>query len=107
MLHLIRGSQAPPPLTTAEPQWLSLTDLGRIYGISAVHCGRLLSEAGLRDANGQPSRHACAVVVPFEAISPMHTARRSGIAAIARPCSAKPAWSPSNAPRWCSSGLSC
>ncbi|MFZ9947008.1 MAG: hypothetical protein ACO3FN_08055, partial [Vulcanococcus sp.] len=58
MLHLIRGSQAPPPLTTAEPQWLSLTDLGRIYGISAVHCGRLLSEAGLRDANGQPSRHA-------------------------------------------------
>ena len=56
MLHLIRGSQAPPP--AAEPQWLSLTDLGRIYGISAVHCGRLLSEAGLRDASGQPSRHA-------------------------------------------------
>jgi hypothetical protein len=57
MLHLIRGSQ-PPPAATTEPQWLSLTDLGRTYGISAVHCGRLLSEAGLRDANGQPSRHA-------------------------------------------------
>jgi hypothetical protein len=28
--------------------WLSLTDLGRIFGISAVHCGRLLSDAGLR-----------------------------------------------------------
>ncbi len=58
MLHLLRGGQAPPPATTAEPQWLSLTDLGRIYGISAVHCGRLLSEAGLRDSSGQPSRHA-------------------------------------------------
>jgi hypothetical protein len=56
MLHLIRGSQPPPPAT--EPQWLSLTDLGRFYGISAVHCGRLLSEAGLRDASGQPTRHA-------------------------------------------------
>ena len=28
--------------------WLSLTDLGRIYGISAVHCGRLLSDAGVQ-----------------------------------------------------------
>lgn len=35
--------------------WLSLTDLGRIYGISAVHCGRLLSDAGLRQENGAPS----------------------------------------------------
>lgn len=49
---------APSAASSDEPQWLSLTDLGRIYGISAVHCGRLLSEAGLRDSNGQPSRHA-------------------------------------------------
>ena len=35
--------------------WLSLTDLGRIYGISAVHCGRLLSDAGLRQENSAPS----------------------------------------------------
>jgi hypothetical protein len=38
--------------------WLSLTDLGRLYGISAVHCGRLLSQAGLRASDGQPSQRA-------------------------------------------------
>jgi hypothetical protein len=38
--------------------WLTLTDLGRLYGISAVHCGRLLSEAGLRDPEGQPTSRA-------------------------------------------------
>jgi hypothetical protein len=41
-----------------QPEWLSLTDLGRLYGLSAVTCGRLLSEAGLRRANGDPSRLA-------------------------------------------------
>ena len=63
MLHPIPSGQGPPPAgpaaaSSGEPQWLSLTDLGRIYGVSAVHCGRLLSEAGLREASGQPSRHA-------------------------------------------------
>ncbi|MBM5825172.1 MAG: hypothetical protein FJ054_07395 [Cyanobacteria bacterium M_surface_10_m2_119] len=58
MLHSIPSGKGPPAALSGEPQWLSLTDLGRIYGISAVHCGRLLSEAGLREANGQPSRHA-------------------------------------------------
>jgi hypothetical protein len=58
MHQSIRSSQGPPATTAAEPQWLSLTDLGRIYGISAVHCGRLLSEAGLRDSSGQPTRQA-------------------------------------------------
>ncbi|MEO1002394.1 MAG: hypothetical protein AAFX65_04700 [Cyanobacteria bacterium J06638_7] len=43
---------------TTPDDWLSLTDLGRLYGISAVYCGRLLSEAGLRLANGAPSRRA-------------------------------------------------
>jgi hypothetical protein len=38
--------------------WLTLTDLGRLYGISAMHCGRLLSEAGLRDRQGQPTARA-------------------------------------------------
>jgi hypothetical protein len=37
---------------------VSLTDLGRIYGISAVHCGRLLSDAGLRQGNGAPNARA-------------------------------------------------
>ena len=36
-----------PPITSGGPApWLTLTGLGRIYGISAVHCGRLLSDAG-------------------------------------------------------------
>jgi hypothetical protein len=48
-----------PPITSGGPApWLTLTGLGRIYGISAVHCGRLLSDAGLRDLDGQPSRRA-------------------------------------------------
>ena len=41
-----------------EGAWLSLTDLGRVYGISAVQCGRLLQAAGLRQRNGAPSRQA-------------------------------------------------
>jgi hypothetical protein len=38
--------------------WLSLTDLGRLYGISAIYCGRLLCEAGLREQDGRPSVEA-------------------------------------------------
>ena len=34
--------------------WLTLTDLGRRYGISAVYCGKLLTDAGLRDSAGLP-----------------------------------------------------
>lgn len=40
--------------------WLSLTDLGRVYGISAVHTGKLLQAAGLRLADGDPSPEALA-----------------------------------------------
>lgn len=48
-----RGSQG-----GAASPWLTLTDLGRLYGISAMHCGRLLHDAGLRDNNGQPTAQA-------------------------------------------------
>ncbi len=41
--------------------WLSLTDLGRIYGISAIHCGRTLQKEGLRDPNGYPTKRAVQV----------------------------------------------
>ena len=37
------------------PLWLSLTDLGRIYGISAIHCGRILEQQGWRDRRGRPT----------------------------------------------------
>lgn len=46
------------PDPTDGPVWMTLTDLGRVYGISAMHCGRLLSEAGLRDREGQPTDRA-------------------------------------------------
>jgi hypothetical protein len=47
-----------PPIAAGPAPWLTLTGLGRIYGISAVHCGRLLSDAGLRDSDGQPTPQA-------------------------------------------------
>jgi len=50
----IRAARPSP----GQPEWLSLTDLGRLHGISAVHCGRLLSDAGLRRPDGRPSRLA-------------------------------------------------
>lgn len=40
------------PSPTPAATWLSLTALGRLYGISAVQCGRLLQDAGLRQADG-------------------------------------------------------
>ncbi len=38
--------------------WLSLTDLGSIYGISATHCGRALQSDGWRNPNGLPTSKA-------------------------------------------------
>lgn len=42
----------------SQDAWLSLTALGRAYGISAVHCGRLLQSAGVRQGDGSPSPQA-------------------------------------------------
>ncbi len=39
-------------------EWVSLTQLGRIYGISAVHTGKLLCASGLRSIDGEPSPKA-------------------------------------------------
>ena len=44
-----------PVLMAAINPWLSLTDLGRIYGISAIHCGRILEQQGWRDRRGRPT----------------------------------------------------
>jgi hypothetical protein len=61
------GHDHPKPRSNAaETLWLSLTDLGRIYGISAVHCGRLLSDAGLRQGNGAPSTLALAQGLAYQ-----------------------------------------
>ena len=38
--------------------WLSLTELGRLYGISAVQTGRLLVLSGLRSREGEPTPRA-------------------------------------------------
>jgi len=42
------------PSSTGHKIWLTLTELGRHFGISAVHCGHHLSQAGLRDKDGLP-----------------------------------------------------
>jgi hypothetical protein len=52
------STPTPPTPNPEQTHWVSLTDLGRIYGISAVHCGRLLSDAGLRQGNGAPNARA-------------------------------------------------
>ena len=38
--------------------WISLNDLGRLYGISLIHCGKLLNQHGWRDRRGQPTADA-------------------------------------------------
>jgi len=64
------------PAADSSP-WLTLTDLGRLYGISAVHCGRLLQDAGLRSREGLPTaqalRRGCAPSQPqpFQAGEPI------------------------------------
>ena len=39
-------------------QWLTLSDLGRRFGLSATHCGRALDHEGWRDGNGHPTQTA-------------------------------------------------
>ncbi len=43
---------------TTSPTWLNLTDLGNIYGISPIKCGRTLEENGWRDQHGRPTQGA-------------------------------------------------
>jgi len=58
-----RSTAAPRPTNRSATRnagalngdWLSLTDLSRVYGISAVHTGQLLHSAGLRQADGSPT----------------------------------------------------
>jgi hypothetical protein len=62
LVNLLRRTMASHPISAPHPipegTWLSLTDLGRLHGISAVQCGRLLQQAGVRQGDGAPSRHA-------------------------------------------------
>ncbi len=51
-------------------QWLSLTDLGRLFGISAVSCGRRLIQAGLREPSGRPSDQALRLGLARPATAP-------------------------------------
>lgn len=46
------------PAAETGDQWISLTDLGRSLGLSAVGCGRLLIQAGLRQLDGRPTERA-------------------------------------------------
>ncbi len=38
--------------------WLSIKDLGEIYGISSLNCGRTLQKQGWRDRHGRPTPSA-------------------------------------------------
>jgi len=50
---------SPTATVASSPiEWLSLTELGRVYGISAIHTGRMLVASGLRSAEGSPSPNA-------------------------------------------------
>ncbi len=39
----------------ATPSWLTLTELGQLFGISSTHCGRALDRLGWRDRHGRPT----------------------------------------------------
>ena len=39
----------------ATPTWLTLTELGQLFGISSTHCGRALDRLGWRDRHGRPT----------------------------------------------------
>ena len=65
------GGGTPPPTSRPDAEhvasagdptqtidWLSLTELGRVYGISAILTGRLLVSSGLRSPEGSPSAEA-------------------------------------------------
>lgn len=54
-MPLARPVMSPP---RSGPEWLTLTEIGRVYGISAVHIGKLLQAAGLRQLDGRPSPEA-------------------------------------------------
>ena len=41
-------------------QWLTLSDLGHRFGLSARHCGRVLDHEGWRDRSGHPTQAAIA-----------------------------------------------
>lgn len=42
----------------ANPTWMSLTELGQLFGISTTHCGRALDRLGWRDRHGRPTTTA-------------------------------------------------
>jgi hypothetical protein len=53
-----RNHRSPLPQAPPEADWMTLTVLGRRYGLSAVHTGKLLVDAGLRHGTGEPSAEA-------------------------------------------------
>jgi hypothetical protein len=48
-----------------SPDCLTLTDLGRLYGLSAATAGKILQAAGLRQLDGRPSPQALRLGLAF------------------------------------------
>ncbi|MBM5817381.1 MAG: hypothetical protein FJ083_12590 [Cyanobacteria bacterium K_Offshore_surface_m2_239] len=49
-----------------HPDWLTLTELGRLYGLSAVTIGKVLQASGLRQLDGRPSPEALRQGLAFQ-----------------------------------------
>ncbi|MEB3157283.1 MAG: hypothetical protein VKO26_07610 [Cyanobacteriota bacterium] len=49
-----------------HPDWLTLTELGRLYGLSAVTIGKILQASGLRQLDGRPSPEALRQGLAFQ-----------------------------------------
>ncbi len=49
-----------------HPDWLTLTELGRLYGLSAVTIGKVLQASGLRQLDGRPSPEALRLGLAFQ-----------------------------------------
>ena len=50
---------------TLSSTWLSLSNLSRIYGISALNCEKTLQQHGWRDCHGHPTSQAIKVGASF------------------------------------------
>ena len=54
-------------------QWLTLSDLGRRFGLTTRHCGRVLDHQGWRDRSGHPTHAAITAGAALQHNSHQHS----------------------------------
>ncbi len=101
------AESAAAPFTADESadRWISLTDLGRSLGLSAVSCGRLLIQAGLRQLDGRPTERALHLGLARPSGQGLHRGRatlwqQSGCAAVLEGDSQRQADQPTLVEQW-------